>query len=145
MPKHPTVDVPNIGPMDHAWDILGEWDIEFEVPFTDDSVPGTIRFRSWMEADLELEPWSAAAAGLPEHATLERASRVHLTDAGGGALQWVLISGEDRWTIQATLWPGALHLFVQDAEDPDEQLYGANANRAREYYLQKYPLVGSVK
>ena len=145
MPKHPTVDVPNIGPMDHAWDILGEWDIEFEVPFTDDSVPGTIRFRSWMEADLELEPWSAAAAGLPERATLERASRVHLTDAGGGALQWVLISDEDRWTIQATLWPGALHLFVQDAEDPDEQLYRANANRAREYYVQKYPLVGSVK
>lgn len=145
MPKHPTVDVPNIGPMDHAWDILGEWDIEFEVPFTDDSVPGTIRFRSWMEADLELEPWSAAAAGLPERATLERASRVHLTDAGGGALQWVLISGEDRWTIQATLWPGALHLFVQDAEDPDDQLYRANANRAREYYLQKYPLVESVK
>ena len=30
MPRHPTVLVPNIGPMDHAWDLLGEWQAEFE-------------------------------------------------------------------------------------------------------------------
>ena len=145
MAKHPTVEVPNIGPMDHAWDILGEWDVEFEVPHAPESISGTLRFRSWKEADLELEPWSAAAAGLPERATLERASRVHLTDAGGGALQWVLVSGEDRWTIQATMWPGALHLFIQDSEDQDEQLFRANASRAREYYVRKYPFVASTK
>jgi hypothetical protein len=66
---------------------------------------------------------------------------VHLTDAGGGALQWVLVSAEDRWTIQATLWPGSLHLFVQNADAPDEQLFRAVASRTREYYIRKYPLV----
>ena len=31
MLRHPTVQVPNIGPMDHAWDLLGEWQAEFEL------------------------------------------------------------------------------------------------------------------
>ena len=31
MPRHPTVLVPNIGPMDHAWDLLGEWQAEFDL------------------------------------------------------------------------------------------------------------------
>ena len=48
-----------------------------------------------------------AAAGLPERVVLERASRVHLTDAGGGALQWVYVATDDDWTLQATLWPGS--------------------------------------
>ncbi len=141
MPKHPTIEVPNIGPMDHAWDVLGEWNVDFEVPFHEEPVAGVLRVNSWMEAELELEPWGATAGGLPEKVTLERASRVHLTDAGGGALQWVLFSSEDRWTIQATMWPGSLHLFVQEADDPDEQLFRAVAYRTREYYDRKYPLV----
>src|SRR5919109_3348971 len=29
--RHPTVQVPNIGPMDHAWDLLGEWQGGVEV------------------------------------------------------------------------------------------------------------------
>lgn len=141
MPKHPTVEVPNIGPMDHAWDVLGDWTVDFEIPFHSDPVSGVLNVRSWMEADLELDPWGAATAGLPERVVLERASRVHLTDAGGGALQWVYISGEDRWTIQATLWPGALHLFIQNTDDPEDQLFRASGSRTGDYYSRKYPLV----
>ena len=140
MGKHPTIDIPNIGPMDHAWDVLGEWDVEFEAPETDDAVSGRLCVRSWMEAELELEPWGAAAAGLPERVTLERASKVHLTDAGGGALQWVFLAQEDRWTIQATMWPGSLYLFAQHVDDPEEQLFKVSATRGKDYYLRKYPL-----
>jgi hypothetical protein len=141
MAKHPTIEVPDIGPMDHAWDVLGEWDVEFEAPQAVDAISGRLQVHTWAEADLELDPWAAAAAGLPDRVTLERASKIHLTDAGGGALQWVLVAAEDRWTIQATLWPGSLYLFVQHADDPDEQLFRANATRDRAYYLRKYPLV----
>jgi hypothetical protein len=70
---------------------------------------------------------------------LERASEVHLTDAGGGALQWVLHAPSTNWSLQATLWPGSLHLFVHDPEDEEEHLYRARATRDREYYLRKYP------
>ena len=79
MPKHPTVEVPNIGSMDHAWDVLGDWTVDFEVPFHTDAVYGVLSVRSWMEAELELDPWGAAAAGLPEKVVLERASRVPRT------------------------------------------------------------------
>lgn len=140
MARHPTIDVPNIGPMDHAWDILGEWLVDVEIPFHDDPIPGRLAVKTWMEAALELDPWGARAAGLPEQVTLERASRVHLTDAGGGALQWVYVAAEDRWTIQATLWPGSLHLFVQNADDSEDHLYRAIAIRTRDYYSRKYPL-----
>lgn len=141
MSKHPTVDVPNVGPMDHAWDVLGEWHVEFEVPRQGELVEGLLRMQSWMEAELAFEPWGAAAMGLPERVTLERASRVHLTDAGGGALQWVFISSHDAWTVQATLWPGSLHLFVQHIDRPDDELYRAVGSRGVEYYRRKYPLM----
>jgi hypothetical protein len=143
MPKHPTVDIPNVGPMDHAWDVLGAWAVEFELPVHDDAIPGKLTVVSWKEAELELDPWSAAAVGLPERILLERASRVHLTDAGGGALQWVYVATEDDWTLQATLWPGSLHLFVQNVIEPGDHLYRAVATRTREYYSRKYPLVTS--
>jgi hypothetical protein len=141
MAKHPTIDVPNIGPMDHAWDLLGDWDVEFDSLGAIGSISGRLRVHSWMEAELELDPWASGAAGLPDRVTLERASKVHLTDAGGGALQWVFMAEEGRWTIQATLWPGSLFLFVQHADDPDEELFKGSASRDREYYLRKYPLV----
>lgn len=32
MPRHPTISVPDIGLMDHAWDLLGEWQAELELP-----------------------------------------------------------------------------------------------------------------
>ena len=45
--KHPTVVVPNIGPMDHAWDVLGEWQAELELPEGETPVRGKVTFRSW--------------------------------------------------------------------------------------------------
>ena len=140
MPKHPTVDVPNIGPMDHAWDVLGTWVVDLELPFHDGPIAGQLHVTSWLDARLELAPWGSAAAGLPEEVDLERVSRVHLTDAGGGALQWVYLSAEERWTVQATLWPGSLHLFAQETEGPNEQVYRAVATRNQEYYARKYPV-----
>ena len=52
--RHPTVLVPNIGPMDHAWDLLGEWQTEFELPETESPVHGKVTFRSWTDAELQL-------------------------------------------------------------------------------------------
>src|SRR5919109_5345533 len=140
MPRHPTVLVPNIGPMDHAWDLLGEWQAEFELPETESPVHGKVMFRSWTDAELQLDPIEAAIAGIPSSVPLERASEIHLTDAGGGALQWVLHAHSTNWSLQATLWPGSLHLFVHDADDDEEQLYRARATRDQEYYRRKYPL-----
>ena len=139
-PKHPTVVVPTIGPMDHAWDVLGEWQAELEAPEGEAPVRGKVTFRSWTNAELELDPRAAAVAGIPASVALERESDIHRTDAGGGALQWVLRAPACNWSLQATLWPGALHLFVHDADDEDEQLYRARATRTREYYARKYPL-----
>ncbi|HXE58650.1 MAG TPA: hypothetical protein VNK43_11670 [Gemmatimonadales bacterium] len=137
--RHPTVVVPNIGPMDHAWDLLGEWDAEFQTGEDEPPVHGKVTFHSWTEAELRLDPVQAAAAGLPSQLSLERASRVHLTDAGGGALQWVLHAPTHDWSLQATLWPGALYLFVHEGEG-EEPVYRARATRDRAYYLKKYPI-----
>jgi hypothetical protein len=131
--------------MDHAWDLLGEWQAELELPETEDPVHGKVTFRSWTDAELELDPVEAAIAGIPSTVPLERASEVHLTDAGGGALQWVLHAPSTNWSLQATMWPGSLHLFVHDADDEEEQLYRARATRNQEYYLRKYPLDGGEK
>jgi len=88
--KHPTVVVPNIGPMDHAWDVLGEWQAELELPEGEAPVRGKVMFRSWTNAELVLDARAAAVAGIPPSVALERTSDIHRTDAGGGALQWVL-------------------------------------------------------
>ena len=141
MAKHPTVEIPDIGLMDHAWDVLGEWQAEIEGQEGESAVHGKVHFMSWGEAEIELDPIEAALAGMPATVPLERASEVHLTDAGGGALQWVLHAPSLNWSLQATLWPGSLHLFVHDAEDEEEQLYRARATRDREYYWRTSPLV----
>ena len=127
--RHPTVQVPDIGPMDHAWDLLGEWQAEFELPESESPVHGKVTFRSWGDAELSLDPIEAAIAGIPSSVPLERASEVHLTDAGGGALQWVLHAPSTNWSLQATMWPGSLHLFVHDPEDDEEHLYRARATQ----------------
>ena len=124
--RHPTVQIPDIGPMDHAWDLLGEWQAEFELPESESPVHGKVTFRSWGDAELQLDPVEAAIAGIPSSVPLERASEVHLTDAGGGALQWVLHAPSTNWSLQATLWPGSLHLFVHDPEDEEEHLIELN-------------------
>lgn len=140
MPRHPTVQVPDIGPMDHAWDLLGEWEAEIERQEGEVPVHGTVTFNSWTDAELQWDPIEAAIAGIPATVELERASEIHLTDAGGGALQWVLHAPSCNWSLQATLWPGSLHLFVHELEDDEEQLYRARATRTSEYYWRKYPL-----
>ena len=144
MPRHPTVQVPNIGPMDHAWDLLGEWQAEFELPEAESPVHGKVMFRSWTDAELQLDPVEAAIAGIPSSVPLERASEIHLTDAGGGALQWVLHAPSTNWSLQATLWPGSLHLFVHDADDDEEQLYRARRHPGSGVLPAKVSVRGQV-
>jgi hypothetical protein len=52
----------------------------------------------------------------------------------------VLHAPSTNWSLQATMWPGSLHLFVSDADDDEEQLYRARAVRTPDYYLRKYPI-----
>jgi hypothetical protein len=139
--KHPTIDVPDVGAMDHAWDVLGEWRVALGAAGSRTAGAGRLRVRSWTEADLELEPRAAADTGLRPRVTLERASRVQATDAGGGALQWVFVTPDDGWTVQATLWPGALCLFFHGPAAPEGPPLNALASRDRAYYLRKYPFV----
>ncbi len=117
IPKHPTIEVPNIGAMDHAWDVLGEWSIDFEFPFREDAVSGVLRVTSWMEA-ITLEPWGAAAVGLPESVVLERASRSLCMPTPAAALS----SGSS--SRRRTAGPSRRRcgrgrsIFVQNADDP---------------------------
>ncbi|MGH7562591.1 MAG: hypothetical protein ACRENB_16405 [Gemmatimonadales bacterium] len=140
MAKHPTVIVPNIGPVDHAWDLLGEWRIAFERMETGRPRRARLLCWSWDSMELELEPADAAIEGVPRWIELRRTSKVHRTDAGGGALQWVLMAPRCSWAVQATLWPGELLLFFQDADDTQTQIYQAIGGRSKDYYLRKYPL-----
>jgi hypothetical protein len=138
MPRHPTINVPDIGLMDHAWDLLA-WQAEFEFP-TPSAARGKVMFRS-DRCQLHSTRWRRPSP-IPSSVPLERASEVHLTDAGGGALQWVLHAPSTNWSLQATLWPGSLHLFVHDAED-DEQLYRARATRTASTI--RYPMGARVR
>ena len=101
MAKHPTINVPDIGLMDHAWDLLGEWQAEFELPDAESPVKGKVTFRSWTDAELQLDPVEAAIAGVPAIVPLERAS------GAGASAQRVprlvrhavsLGAHADRWT-----------------------------------------------
>lgn len=127
--------------MDHAWDLLGEWNAELGDSDHYGTVSGRLVFDSWTEAELQFDPLEAALGGYDPVITLERASRVHRTDAGGGALQWVLLAKDQRWLAQITLWPGSLHAFVHDTDEDGRQIFRVHATRSREYFLQKYPLV----
>lgn len=138
MRKHPTIEVPGLGPMDHAWDLLGEWETELEWPPREEPVRGRVTFRSWGEAELRFEPAEAESAGVPQKVTLRRASPVERTDAGGGALEWTLKASELGWRLRATMWPGELFLFVRE-EDGAEEIGRARARRGAEYYAKKYP------
>ena len=93
--RHPTVAVPDVCPMDHAWDALGEWKVELE----------------------------------PE---------VERTDAGGGALAWMMHASSVNWELRTIFWPGDLHMVILDAAD-DAELFKVRGHRSREYYRRKYP------
>jgi len=56
--------IPDVGPMDHAWDLLGEWQAEFEIPDASEPVRGKMTFRSWTDAELVFDPEAAANAGI---------------------------------------------------------------------------------
>jgi len=62
--------------MDHAWDLLGEWQAEFELPETEAPMHGKVMFRSWTDAELQLDPVEAAIAGIPSSVPMERAREI---------------------------------------------------------------------
>lgn len=136
--RHPVVTIPDVGSMDHAWDVLGPWDVDLELLERNDRVPGELAFNSWDEAELRLDETLASAAGVPSLVRLERDSEIERTDAGGGALEWMMGAAEAPWALRCVLWPGDLYLRVEHAEHAGE-LYRVRARRTREYYAAKYP------
>lgn len=139
MTRHPTVPIPNLGSMDHAWDVLGDWVVEIELPERELPVTGALAVTSWDSAELVIDEALAVEAGLPARTRLQRASDVHQTDAGGGALQWVFVVPSERWTLETVLWPGAMHLQARDVDDEDDSIFTARAKRRIDYYRRKYP------
>jgi hypothetical protein len=138
--KHPTIEVPGLGPMDHAWDALGDW--EALVEFADGAPPvrARLELESWTRADLSVPAVAAVTRNVPAVVGLERSSEIELTDAGGGALQWLLHAPATEWVVQATLWPGALHLIVHADPESGHEVCRVRARRTSEYYRRKYPL-----
>jgi hypothetical protein len=136
--KHPVVSIPDVGSMDHAWDILGPWEVDLELLERNDRVPGELAFNSWDEAELRLDAARASVLGVPAVLRLERDSEIERTDAGGGALEWMMEASEAPWSLRCVLWPGDLYLRIEHAEH-DEELFRLRARRTREYYAAKYP------
>ena len=137
-PRHPTVQVPDVGSMDHAWDALGEWEIVLELEDRGRRVAGELLFTGWGEGELTLEPGRASDAGLPVMVPLERTSEVERADVGGGALAWTMHAPSVNWDVRTVFWPGDLHLVITDASD-DAELYRVRGRRRRDYYARKYP------
>lgn len=136
--RHKTVTVPDIGVVDHAWDILGVWEAELELLAASQRVRGQLAFRSWDHAELELEEESAAAAGVPSTVKLSRETIVERSQAGGGAFEWFMSAREAEWAVQCVLWPGELFSRVAHV-DGEEELYRLRARRPASYYAAKYP------
>jgi hypothetical protein len=125
--------------MDHAWDVLGDWVVEIDLPERELPIQAALEVTSWDAAELVLDAEVAGESGLPTRARLQRASDVHRTDAGGGALQWVFVVPSERWSLETVFWPGAMHLQARDVDETDDSLFVARAKRAITYYQQKYP------
>ena len=136
--RHPVVTIPDVGRMDHAWDILGPWEVDLELLERNDRVPGELAFNSWDEAELRLDEERASVMGVPSVVRLERDSEIERTDAGGGALEWMMEASDAPWSLRCVMWPGDLYLRVEHAEH-DEELFRLRARRTREYYAAKYP------
>ena len=136
--QHPTLEVPDVGPMDHAWDALGTWEIELEPADRGRKVRGELTLTGWGEGELTLDAAAAAEAALPVRVAVERASVVERTDVGGGALAWMMHAPSVQWDLRTVLWPGALHIAICDADGATE-LFSVRGRRSREYYLRKYP------
>ena len=136
--KHPVVTIPDVGSMDHAWDVLGPWEVDLELLERNDRLPGELAFNSWDEAELRLDAERASVMGVPAVVRLERDSEIERTDAGGGALEWMMEASGAPWSLRCVMWPGDLYLRVEHAEH-DEELFRLRARRTREYYAAKYP------
>lgn len=136
--RHPTVAVPDVGPMDHAWDALGEWKVELELAERGGKVRGELVLSEWGVGELRLDVADATRAGLPPSVSLSRSSEVERTDAGGGALAWMMHAPALNWELRTIFWPGDLHMVILDA-DEDAELFKVRGHRSGEYYLRKYP------
>lgn len=136
--RHKTVTVPDIGTVDHAWDILGEWEAELELLTASRRIRGRLAFASWDRAELALVADEAASAGVPAQVTLARETAVERSEAGGGAFQWFMSARDAEWAVQCVLWPGELFSRVAHV-DGEEELYRLHARRPASYYAQKYP------
>jgi hypothetical protein len=124
--------------MDHAWDALGEWQVEVELAERGRKVRGELLLSGWGVGELRLDGADATRAGWPPSVSLARSSEVERTDAGGGALAWTMYASAVDWELRATFWPGALHMVILDAEGAVE-LCKARGHRSGAYYRQKYP------
>lgn len=136
--RHPTVAVPDVGPMDHAWDALGEWKVELEQAERGRKVRGELVLSEWDVGELRLDAADATRIGLPPSVSLSRSSEVERTDAGGGALAWMMHAPALNWELRTIFWPGDLHMVILDA-DEDAELFKVRGHRSGEYYLRKYP------
>jgi hypothetical protein len=136
--RHKTVTVPDIGTVDHAWDILGEWEAELELLAASQRIRGHLAFRSWDKAELALAADEAAQAGVPARVFLSRETTVERSQAGGGAFEWFMSAKEAEWAVQCVLWPGELFSRVAHV-DGEEELYRLRARRPASYYAAKYP------
>jgi hypothetical protein len=135
--RHPTVAVPDVGPMDHAWDALGEWKVELESAARGGKVRGELVLSEWGVGELRLDAADATRAGLPASVSLSRSSEVERTDAGGGALAWMMHAPAVNWALRTIFWPGDLHMVIVDADEAE--LFKVRGHRSGDYYLRKYP------
>lgn len=135
--RHPTVAVPDVGPMDHAWDALGEWKVELEPAARGGKVRGELVLSEWGVGELRLDAAEATRAGLPASVSLSRSSDVERTDAGGGALAWMMHAPAVNWALRTIFWPGDLHMVIVDADEAE--LFKVRGHRSGDYYLRKYP------
>lgn len=136
--RHRTITIPNIGTVDHAWDILGEWEVELELLSRSERVRGLLAFRSWDAASLAFLPGDATRVGVPATVELARETVVERSEAGGGAYEWFMSGREAEWAVRCVLWPGALFSRVAHVNG-EEELYRLHARRPPAYYAAKYP------
>jgi hypothetical protein len=136
--RHKTVTVPDIGAVDHAWDILGDWEVELELLAGSERIRGHLAFQSWDVAQLALVADDAARAGVPSQVRLARETTVERSQAGGGAFEWFMSAKDAEWAVQCVLWPGKLFSRVAHV-DGERELYRLHARRPASYYARKYP------
>lgn len=127
--RHPTIVVPDLGALDHAWDLLGAWQIQLTLGQRERGA-ATLHFTSWDAAELHLADEAPAEAH-----QLRRTAPIVRSPAGGGALAMQLI-GATLGPLALTLWPGELHLSSVP-ENPNA--LEAIGRRGAAYYHAKYP------